>query len=200
MNDTPSSLEIRIHLTNGNVETFEQGDPAAIAEIFAKTLPQKIFTPRNILLAGSYSLTAYASAAIAMIELVADEVPQWSFPLGIREIRELSKEEFWERYRPGKDHRFVREQPRTVGEAMVSYVELELASGNHLYCEVHAEVGLQPDRLHHINQLLSASCVFARRRGGGFTLVNMANVARFGLHPGPPEAPKTAWPAHHKVK
>lgn len=200
MSETSSSLEIRIHLTNGNVESFVQSDHAAIRQILDNLQPQKIFSQRNLILAGSFSMTAYACSAITMVELVMDGFPEWPFPHGTKDIREITKDEFWERYRPGQDEKFVREQPRKVGETQVGYSELELTSGKHIYSEVQAEVSPQLDRIHYINQLLSASCVFARRHGGGVTLVNMANVARFGFHPGPPETPKTAWPAHHKTK
>ena len=198
MSAIPSTLEIRIHLVNGKVEKFVQDDPQAIAILLTNIQPAKLFSQPHLVIAGKYSMTLYSCSAITMVELVMDGFPDWTFPLGIEDIRQITEEEFWQRFRPEEDQRFVREQPRKVGEAMVGFMEIELRSGERTFVELHSKVPGKLDQLHVISQLASAPCLYSRRMGGGVSFVNPANIVRFTFNPGPPETSTTAWPAHHK--
>lgn len=200
MSETPPLLEIRIHLTNGNVESYVQDDAATVQQILSDIEPQKIFPQPHTIVAGLYSMTAYARSSITMVEFVMDKYPDWSFPLGIDDIEEISQEEFWQRYRPGHDDYFLRDQQRKVGEPYVSFIEIELISGRRVYAQVQMKVIPELDRLDFIKMVLGAPSIYGRRQGGGVTFINIANVARFGFHPGPREVFKIAWPAHHKTE
>jgi hypothetical protein len=200
MNPPPSSLEIHIHLVSGAVEKFVQDDPQAVGVIFANLQPQKIFSQPHLTIAGKYSVTVYSCSAITMVELVMEKFPDWTFPLGVDRIEEITEEEFWQRFRPKEDERFVREQPRTVGEPMVGFMEIELVSGKRVFAEVYSKVRDKLDQLHVSTQLISVPSLFSWRKGGGVVFVNPANIVRFTFSPGPSETPKTAWPAHHKTE
>ena len=199
MVDLPESVEIRVHLNNGNVEAYVQDDPEQVARILGNFQPSRVFDTSHLTIAGKYSMTAYRCSTICLLEFVMDFYPGWRFPVNIEEVREVTEEEFWDAYKPEEDEYFVREQQREVGEEFISFSQLELTSGKSLYARIHSVVQPQLDRLHTINHILIADALYARRREGGALVVNLANVARFGFHPGPPDTPKNAWLASHKT-
>ncbi len=200
MDVVPPSLEIRIHLVNGRVAEFVQTNPAAVRQILEGMQPAKVFSQSHLIIAGKYSLTAYSSRTITAVELIMDGYPDWPTPPPVEELRLTSEEEFWKHFEAEKDQKFIREQERKVGKPITGYLELELVSGERFFVEIQSRVLPKLDQRHIISQMFSAPVLWARRPEGGVTLVNPDNIVRFTFNPGPPHAPKNAWPAHHKVQ
>ena len=124
MDVLPPSLEIRIHLANGRTDEFVQTNPAAIRVILEGIQPGKLFSQEHLLIAGKYSMTAYSCSAVTAVELIMEGWPDWPLPMGIQDIRQVSEEDFWKQFEAEKDERFIREQPRTVGEPFVGFLEI----------------------------------------------------------------------------
>ena len=194
---SPVSLEIHFHLTNGAVEKFVQSDHAAIEAIVGNVQPQRVFTQPHLIVAGKYSMTVYSCSAITRVDFVMEGFPDWPFPLGVEDIQEITEEEFWERFRPEEDEKFLREQARPVGQPTVGWIQVELVSGERVFVEVHTKAVGHLDQLRLITQIFTAASLYARRKGGGISFINPANIVRSTFTPGPAEAPKTAWAAHH---
>ncbi len=68
MKNKTSPLEIRIHGVGGTVETFIQPDAALADRIFKSVKPARLFTAHKVVIAGTYSLTAFAPARLTRID------------------------------------------------------------------------------------------------------------------------------------
>ena len=60
------------------------------------------------------------------------------------------------------------------------------------------KVGLRVERLQRLRALFSAPAVHFRMHRRGTAILNLKNLVRFTLNPGPDVTPMDAWPAHHR--
>ena len=194
-----SPLEIRIHGVRGTVETFIQPDAALADRIFKSVKPARLFAANKVVIAGTYSLTAFVPARLTRIDFIAEGVACWKFPVGISDLIELSEDEFREHaHRGDPEHSEKRDQRRVSGDLHVGFLEIEMVGGQHVFLGLESLVELPAERLKRVNFLLSAPSLHFRLRQGGIGVLNLGNLARFTAYPGPSQAPADAWPAHHK--
>ena len=199
MKNKNTALEIRIYGADGGVETFTQQEDALAENILKDILPARLFTSDKIVIAGDFSLTAFVPARLSRIDFIKEGVACWAFPAGIVDAIELSEKEFRaQAHLDDPEHLEKREQARVSGEFAVGFVDIEMTGDLHVFLGVEFVVGLPVERLQRINLLLSAPSVHFRMRKGGIAALNLANLVRFTLYPGPAHAPADAWPAHHK--
>jgi len=199
MSVAPSSLEIHLHLTNGHVVKFGAHNAEEAESILNHVQPAKVFAQRHLIIAGSYTMTAFPTEMIGRIDLVMEGYPGWPFQFTATDLAEITEEEFHQRYRPDEYGPSRTEQEVAPGQPIVTFGAAELTNGECIYSEVHMsalqrtglDVGL------FIQQLLSAPYLLLRRRGGGAVLVNPRNIARVTFFPGPPQTPPGALPAHY---
>ena len=196
-NDKP--LEIRLYGADGAVENFVQPD-AALADVILNDIqPARLFTSDKIVIAGAHSLTAFLPCRLTRIDFIREGVACWGFPAGFVDAIELSEEEFREKaHLDDPEHLEKRAQSRASGDFAVGFVDLEMVGRLHVFVAVEFVVGLPVERMQRINLLLSAPSVHFRLRQGGIGALNLTNLVRFTVYPGPAEAPANAWPAHHK--
>ncbi len=75
--------------------------------------------------------------------------------------------------------------------------EVEMTGGDRIFLAAEFAVALEAERLHRLRMLLSAPVVHFQLRQGGIAFLNLKNLVRFTLYPGPNVTPIDAWPAHH---
>ena len=193
-----TSMEIRVHTQSGSTERFVQDDPVLAARILQGLHPAKVFTASRITIAGEYSLTVFATSQITRMDFLHENFALWEFPTGIVDIIELSEEEFRRRAHLNNPALMEkRESHKSPGEFVVGLLDMEMADGGHTFLAVEVMVSLPAERLERLHLLLSAPALHCRLRQGGAAVLNLKNLARFSLYPGPDRAPIDAWPAHH---
>jgi hypothetical protein len=191
-------MEIRMHTCDGSVETFYQEFPALIARILKGIQSTKVFTGDSITIAGEYSLTTFVASRISRVDLIGEALPLWKYPTDILDVVELSEEEFRERSHlddPARRER--RRTPKPTGESALVFAEMEMVGGTRIFLAAKIQVGLPAERLQRFRTLLSAAAVHFRLPQGGTAILNLKNLVRFTLNPGPDVTPIDAWPAHH---
>src|SRR4051812_28036656 len=91
-----SYLELRFLLSDGAVEHFYQDNEAAAKRIFEHLRPGQLFKQSRIMLAGTYSMTAFLPTHVSKIDLVCADLVCWDFPAGLSDIVELPEAQFRE--------------------------------------------------------------------------------------------------------
>jgi hypothetical protein len=191
-------MEIRIHTQGGSIETFLQENPALVARILNGIQPSKVFAGNIITIAGDYSLTTFVASRVNRVDLIAEDLPLWKHPTDILDVVELSENEFRERSHLSDPARLERRRsPIQTGEFAMVFVEVELTGGNRIFLAAEIKVALEAERLYRLHMLFSAPAVHFRLPQGGTAILNLKNLVRFTLNPGPDVTPIDAWPAHH---
>ena len=94
-----NSLEIQLHLVNGNIHRFVQHDAQAI-EAIAQAINQRVFAQPHLTLFGAQSVATYPTDALLGISLIGEPMPEtWlrltrNLPNGVGEIREISHADY----------------------------------------------------------------------------------------------------------
>jgi len=191
---TPGPVEIHISLTNGTVHRFAQPDHLAFAKYLVHLQPAKVFTTTQILLAGTNSMHGFHVSGVERIDLLVDSLPDyWTAPPHLVQTEELTRSEF-ESIVGTTPKGSLSHSKAAEGDIVASYAEIELASGNRAYIRLHIRVRNAIEQKNTIQHILSQSAMWFRRAERGFVLLNVANIVRYGLYPGPAVAPATAWP------
>lgn len=192
------TMEIRVHTCGGSIETFFQDDPALVVRIIKGVQSTKVFTGDIITIAGEYSLTTFVAERVNRVDLIGDHLPLWKFPADILDVVELSEDEFRERSHLNDPARLERRRiPKQTGESALVFGEVEMVGGARIFLAAKIQVGLPAERLQHLRTLFSKAAVHFRIRQGGTAVLNLKNLVRFTLNPGPDVTPIDAWPAHH---
>jgi hypothetical protein len=195
------NMEIRIHTQSGSVETFFQDNPALVASILKGIQSTKVFATNSITIAGDYSLTTFVASRVNRVDLIDEALPLWKHPDDILDVVELSEDEFRERSHLNDPARLERRRsPKQTGEFALVFVEVEMTGGTRIFLAAKIKVGLPAERLQRLRTLFSAAAVHFRMRPGGTAILNLKNLVRFTLNPGPDVTPIDAWPAHHQAR
>ena len=191
-------MEIRIHTQSSLVETFYQDNPALIASILKGIQPSKVFANNVITIAGDYSLTTFVSSRVNRIDFITEDVASLKQPEDILDVVELSEDEYLERSHLNDPARLEqRRNPRHTGESARIFAEVEMSGGTRIFLAAKIRVGLPAERLQRLHALFTATAAHFRMRQGGIAILNLKNLVRFTLNPGPDVTPSDAWPAHH---
>ena len=192
------NMEIRIHTQSGSVESFYQDNPAQVASILKGIQSTKVFATNLITIAGDFSLTTFAASQVNRVDLITKDAAPWKHPDDIVDVVELSEDEFRERSHLNNPARLERRRtPKQTGEFAQVFVTVEMAGGARIFLAAKIRVGLPAERLQRLRTLFSATAVHFRMREGGTAILNLKNLVRFTLNPGPDVTPIDAWPAHH---
>jgi len=194
-------MEIRIHTQSGLVETFFQDNPALVASILKGIRSTKVFASDIITIAGEFSLTSFAASRVNRVDLVVEDFAAWKYPDDILDVVELSEDEFRDRSHLNDPARLERRRsPKQTGEFAVVFAEVDMMGGTRIFLAAIIKVGLPAERLQRLRSLFSAAAVHFRMRQGGTAILNLKNLVRFTLNPGPDVTPIDAWPAHHSSR
>lgn len=193
---TPSkpALEIQVCLANGKHATFFQNDESVSLQILNSIQPNKVFNQPHLIIASDHSMTAFSPQAIARLDLISPHfVPQWPFPQGIREMREISESDFIERRQAS-----IKAATSAAGggsDLLREHIVVGLSGGYRLFLETLAKIDAEAEKRHLVNHLFQMNSFWARRHGGGVTIVNPIHLLRLTLYPCPSPTPLQAWPA-----
>jgi hypothetical protein len=187
---------IRVHLTDGSMESFAQSDEAEARKLWDKIEPSQMFTQSRIVLAGEHSKSVYVTAQIVRVDFIQESNECWEFPGGYSDVVELTEKDFRTHARldqPGLMPK--REQPTPVGDLLVSFVKLHLAGGMPLYLMVEFPVKLPVENHSFMQFMLSKGGFHMRLCGGGIGVVNLGNLLGYTVYPGVPQVPADSWVA-----
>jgi len=191
-------MKILIHTQGGSTETFFQDDLALATRILKGIQSTKGFTGDIITIAGDYSLTTFVASRVNRVDFIAQDLPPWKHPADILDVVELSEDEFQERSHLNDPARLERRRsPKRTGEFAVGFVEVEITGGNRVFLAAEIKVPFEAERLQRLRILFSAPAVHFRMPQGGISILNLKNLVRFTVYPGPDVTPLGAWPAHH---
>ena len=180
------------------METFFQDDPALAVRILKGIQSTKVFATNHITIAGDYSLTTFVASRVNRVDLVTEEILGWKHPDDILDVVELSEDEFRERSHLNDPAQLERRRsPKQTGEFAVVFVEVEMSGGTRIFLAAKIKVVLPAERLQRLRTLFTAAAVHFRMRQGGTAILNLTNLVRFTLNPGPDVTPIDAWAAHH---
>ncbi|PWU11948.1 MAG: hypothetical protein C5B50_22320 [Verrucomicrobia bacterium] len=194
-------MEIRIHTQSGSVERFFQDDPVLVKAMLKSIHSTKVFATNLITIAGDYSLTTFVVSNVNRVDLVTGDFASWKYPGGILDVIEVSEGEF--RERSHLDNPVLlepRRSPKQTGEFAVVFVEVEMTGGSRIFLAAKIMIGLPAERLQLLRGLFSAAAIHFRMPEGGTAILNLKNLVRFTLNPGPDVTPIDAWPAHHLTR
>src|SRR4051812_20802410 len=122
--DSPAML-IRVHLTDGSIQSFAQGDAATAEKIWKTVDPKRLFAHERLVIAATHSKSVFVCAEIVRIDFIQESYTNWEFPEGYSDVVELSEADF--RKYAHLDHPELmpkRTEPTPAGNLLVSFVKL----------------------------------------------------------------------------
>lgn len=189
-----SALTIRVHLTDGSVQSFQQADDAVARKIWDEVEPARLFSRPRVVIGSEHSKTVFVSAEIVRVDFLHESFQCWEFPGGYSDIVELSEEEF--RTHAHLDEPALmpkREQPTPTGDLLVSFARLHMRGSHPLFVMVEVPVKLPAENQSFMHFMLSKGAVHMRLRGGGIGILNLANLAAYSVYPGVAQIPGDSW-------
>jgi hypothetical protein len=191
---TKPAFVIRVHLTDGSVESFAQSDEAEARKLWDKIEPSHMFAQSRIVLAGEHSKSVYVTAQIVRVDFIQESNECWEFPGGYSDVVELTEEDFRTHARLDRPKLMPkREQPTPVGDLLVSFVKLHLAGGKPLYLMIEFPVKLPVENHSFMQFMLSKGGFHMRLCGGGIGVINLENLLGYTVYPGVPQIPSDSW-------
>ena len=94
MNDAAPSVQIRVHGTDGSIQTFTQHGDNLVRHTLDGFEPARMFTQQRITIANGCSLTTFITSRVTRIDLVTEDLSNWNLPPGLVEAVELTEPAF----------------------------------------------------------------------------------------------------------
>ena len=190
------ALEIRIHFADGSKEIFVQPDTEISEGILQQINPSHLFNQTRIVVADDYSKSVFVCSQINRIDFVNDGDGFAHIPDDHADIVELTEAEFRKHVPLNHPSRLQkRKQRRRVGDLLVSFLNLRMRGGSHVYLMNETLVKLPADSQSYMQRLLSKGTLSVRLLGGGQSFLNLANLISYTVCPGVPEIPSDTWMA-----
>lgn len=188
------SFGIRVHLTDGSVESFAQADAVAAQKLWDQIEPSRLFVQSRLVLAGEHSKSVYVTAQIVRVDFIQESNECWEFPGGYADIVELTEEDFRKNAHLDEPEKMARRnEPTPVGDLLVSFVQLHLAGGQPLFLMIEFPVKLPIENHSFMQFMLSKGSFHMRLCGGGIGVVNLANLLGYTVYPGVAQVPVDTW-------
>lgn len=188
------AFAIRVHLTDGSVESFAPPNEAEAQKLWDRIEPSRLFAQPRLVLAGEHFKSVFVTAQILRVDFIQDTYECWQFPGGYSDVVELSEAQFRKLAHLDRPELMAkREQPTPVGDLLVSFLKLHLAGSKPLYLMIEFPVKEPDENLSFIKFLLSKGGFHLRLRGGGIGVVNLAHLAGYTVYPGVPQVPIDTW-------
>lgn len=188
------TFAIRIHLTDGSVESFAPTNEAEAQKLWDRIEPSHLFAQSRLVLAGKHSKSVFVTAHILRVDFIQDTYECWQFPGGYSDVVELSEGDFRKHSHLDQPELMAkREQPTPVGDLLVSFLKLHLAGSKPLFLMIEFPVKLPAENQSLMQFLLSKAGLHMRLRGGGIGVVNLAHLAGYTIYPGVAQVPVDTW-------
>ncbi len=189
-----AALEIRLHFVDGSQETFYQSDPEVAERIRQQVNPSHLFSQSRIVIADDYSKSVFVCCQINRVDFVFEGSGFPNIPSDHADLVELTESayhEFVHAENPALLER--REQPRQVGDLLVSFLHLRMRGGYRVYVMNEALVKLPAENQSFMQRLLSKTAYPIRLAEGGHGVLNLQNLIGYTVYPGVPEVPADSW-------
>jgi hypothetical protein len=198
INSRPA-LEIRFQFVDGTEETFIQNDAERTENFLRVINPAHLFYQSRIVVADDYSKSVFVCSQINRIDFVFRGHGFSHIPADHADLVELSEADF-RKHVPSSDLSGLqkRTQHRRVGDLLVSFLNLRMRGGSHVYLMNETLVKLPPDNHSYMQRLLSKGPLCIRQPRGGETALNLANLIGYSVYPGVTEIPADSWMAQPK--
>lgn len=188
------AFAIRVHLTDGSVESFAPPNEAEAQKLWDRIEPSRLFDQTRLVLAGKHFKSVFATAQILRVDFIQDTYECWRFPGGYSDVVELSEAEFKKLAHLDQPELMAkREEPTPVGDLLVSFLKLRLAGSKPLFLMIELPVKQPDENLSFMKFLLSKGGFHLRLRGGGIGVVNLSHLAGYTVYPGVQEVPIDTW-------
>jgi hypothetical protein len=187
-------MVVRVHLTDGSIESFAQPDEDAARSTWNSLDPLRVFGQQRIVIAGTHSKSVFVCAEIVRIDFVQHFCPCWQFPEGYSDVVELSEAEFRKLAHLDQPELMPKRERHTpVGDLLVSFLKLQFKGSRPLFLMVEFSVKLPAENQSFMRFLLSRTGFHMRLRGGGVGVVNLAQLAGYTAYPGVAQVPSDSW-------
>jgi len=194
------ALEIRIHFADGSKETFVQPDAEISESILQQINPSHLSTQSRIVVADDYSKSVFVCSQINRIDFVHDGDGFAHIPDDHADLVELTEAEFHRRVPLNNPSRLdKRVQQRRLNDLQVSFLNLRMRGGSHVYLMNETAVKLTAESQSYMQRLLSKGALAVRLQGGGQSFLNLANLIGYTVYPGVAEVPADTWMAQPKA-
>ena len=192
--DSRPVLEIRIHFVDGSWERFIQSDVEMAESILRQINPSHLFNQSRIVTADDYSKSVFVPSQINRIDFIHQGNGFAHIPDDHADLVELTAAEFKKHVPLHNPSRLdKRSQYRPVGDLQVSFHDLRLCGGSHVYLMKETLVKLPAESQSYMRRFLSKGTLGVRRPGGGHSFLNLANLIGYTVYPGVPEVPSDTW-------
>lgn len=190
---SPAML-LRVHLTDGSVESFMQADEAKAKNIWQCVDPGRLFAQQRLVLAGTHSKSVFVCSEIIRIDFIQQAWTCWEFPEGYSDVVELSEADFRRHAHLDQPELMPRrDQPTPAGDLLVSFLKLLFTRSAPMFLMTEFSVKLPVENQSFMRFLLSKTGFHMRLRGGGIGVVNLANLAGYTVYPGVAQIPADSW-------
>ena len=188
------NLLIRVHVTDGSVESFIQPDESKAEQIWQGVDPAHLFAQPRLVIAGTHSKSVFVCPEIVRIDFIQQNCGCWEFPEGYADVVELSEADFRKHaHLDQPDLMPQREQPTSVGDLLVSFLKLQFKRNPPIYLMAEFSVKLPAESQSFMRFLLSKTGFHMRLAGGGVGVVNLANLTGYTAYPGVAQIPADSW-------
>jgi hypothetical protein len=195
-----SALEIRFEFVDGTEETFIQNDAEMAKSILRRINPSysfnHLFSEARIVVADDYSKSVFVCSQINRIDLVFKGRGFSHIPSDHADLVELTEVEFRKHVPLDDPSRLQkREQRRRVGDMQVSFHNLRMRGGRHVYMMKETLVKLPVESQSYMQRFLSKGALGVRLPRGGESILNLANLIGYSVYPGVAQIPADSWMA-----
>ena len=188
------ALKIHFQFVDGTEESFTQSNAEAAEGILQQTNPFHLFTQSRIVLADDYSKSVFVCAQINRVDFFFKGDSFSQIPGDHADLVEINEAMFRQHVPLDNPSRLEkRAQHRPVGDLLVSFHNLRMRGGSHVYLMKETLVKLPAESQSYMQRYLSKNTLGIRLPCGGKSFLNLANLIGYSVYPGVPEVPSDTW-------
>jgi hypothetical protein len=194
--DSLLTAEIRVHGVDGSIQSFTQHEESLVKHICEAFQPARMFTGKRITIGSEHSLTTFQASRVTRIDLVTECLFHWNPALEPVEAVELTEAAFRALVldqRPGDGP----EASRSPDDSVMALLEVVVVGGQRLFLAQEMPASPSGEHSPGFDSLFTGSSFSFLMRTGGIAVLNVANLARFTIYPGPLQIWEEVWPANH---
>src|SRR5580704_1091518 len=164
---TKPEFVIRVHLTDGSLESFAVVNKTEAQRIWEAVDPSRLYAQPRLVIAGEHYKSVFVTAQILRVDFLNEIYQCWAFPGGYADVVELSESEFKKHAHLDRPELMAkRKQPTPVGDLLVSFLKLYMTGGKPLFLMTELPVKLPAENQSFMQFLLSKGGFHMRLRGG----------------------------------
>lgn len=198
MNNTPDLLNIRLHLTTGEVASFLAEDASAVTTVLDSVRHGKVFATPSLVIADGIHVNAFPGSAFARIDLFSNPLPVdiEGHDMGEGEpahASEITQEEWIAETAAMREKYPDRHALLGVQGVRINvYGRVTLSGGAHIYLQFDVPTTNIIEQRRFLHNLYSLPSLPFRNNEGGISVLNTAHIIRSTFYPGA-EPPLGAW-------